>query len=202
MKAMIRRFYSSMKIGWLIMRNPQLAQAFRVKSHLTTSERVVLHRLASNKETILEIGSYVGASACCFGAAVKKNGCGRVFCVDTWHNDAMTEGNRDTYAEFLKNTDAFAPFIVPIRGFSTDVVKQIAVRINHADLLFIDGDHSYDGVKTDWNAYKGFLKAGSIVVFHDWGWAEGVKQVIREDAVPFVGSSDSLPNMWWGTIKT
>ena len=199
---MIRRLYSSMKNGWLIMRNPQLAQAFRVKSHLTTGERVVLHRLASAKETILEIGSYVGASACCFGAAMEKSGSGRVFCIDTWNNDAMTEGSMDTYSEFLKNTEALAPFIVPVRGFSTDAVQQIAVRINHADLLFIDGDHSYEGVKTDWNVYKGFLKAGSIVVFHDWGWAEGVQRVIHEDAKPLVSSYDSLPNMWWGTIKT
>lgn len=199
---MIRRFYSSTKDGLLKMVHPQLAQAFRVKSHLTTGERVALNRLASGKETILEIGSYVGASACCFGAAMKKSGFGKVFCIDTWNNDAMTEGCRDTYTEFLKNTESFAQFIIPVRGFSTEVVKHIAIKTSHVDMLFIDGDHSYDGVKADWDAYKGFLKAGSIVVFHDWGWAEGVKRVILEDATPLVSSFGSLPNMWWGTIKT
>ncbi len=183
------------------MSNPKLAQAFRVKSHLTARERVVLNRLASRKETILEIGSYIGASACCFGTAMKKYGFGRVFCIDTWNNDAMTEGNRDTYTEFLKNTASFAQFIIPVRGFSTEVVEQITVKTNQVDLLFIDGDHSYEGVKADWDAYKGFLKGGSIVVFHDWGWAEGVKWVIREEVSPVVSSFDSLPNMWWGTIK-
>ena len=199
---MIRRFYSSAKDGLLKIRNPQLAQAIRIKSHLTTRERVALNRLASGKETILEIGSYVGASACCFGAAMKKSGFGRVLCIDTWNNDAMTEGSRGTYTEFLKNTESFAQFIIPVRGFSTEVVKQIAIHDKSVDLLFIDGDHSYDGVKADWDAYKGFLKASSIVVFHDWGWADGVKQVILEDVSSLVSSYDSLPNMWWGTIKT
>lgn len=180
---------------------PDLKQAFQITTHLTLKERSQLYLLTKDRYFVLEIGSYVGASACCIGAAMKKSGFGRVFCIDTWTNDAMTEGCRDTYAEFLKNTDIFAEFIIPVRGFSTEVVKQIAIKTNHVDMLFIDGDHSYDGVKADWDAYKGFLKAGSIVVFHDWGWAEGVKRVILEDATPLVSSFDSLPNMWWGTIK-
>jgi len=191
-----------MKDVSVIIRNLQLKQAFRITSDLTIAERVVLHRLAFGKETIIEIGSYVGASACCIGAAIKKSGTGRVFCIDTWNNDAMTEGNRDTYAEFLKNTVSFAQFIIPVRGFSMAMVKQMATKINQVDLLFIDCDHSYDAVKTDWDAYKGFLQTGSIVVFHDWGWAEGVKRVILEDVKPLVSSYGSLPNMWWGTIKT
>jgi len=181
---------------------PALKQAFQITSHLTLEERSQLYLLTKDRDSVLEIGSYVGASACCFGAAMKKSGFGKVFCIDTWNNDAMTEGCRDTYTEFLKNTEPFAQFIVPVRGFSTEVVKQIAIKTNHVDMLFIDGDHSYEGVKADWDAYKGFLKEGSIVMFHDSGWAEGVKRVILEDATPLVSSFDSLPNMWWGTIQT
>jgi len=198
---MIKRFYSGVMNGLLKIRNTQLAPALRIKSHLTIREIIKLYRLASGQKTILEIGSYIGASACCFGIAIKKAGLGKVFCVDTWNNDAMTEGRRDTYNEFLNNTSLFSQFIIPVRGLSTEVVEQIAVKTNHLDMLFIDGDHSYDGVKADWDAYRGFLKAGSIVVFHDWGWAEGVKRVIREEVSPVVSSFDSLPNMWWGTIK-
>jgi len=198
---MIRQFCSLAKDEFLKFSNPQISQAFRIKSHLTTGERVELNRLASGKEIILEIGSYLGASACCFGAARKKSGFGRVFCIDTWKNNAMTEERCDTHSAFLENTKPFKQFIIPVRGFSTKMVKQIAIKTNHVDMLFIDGDHSYDGAKADWDSYKGFLKAGSIVVFHDWGWAEGVKRVIEEDVKLLVNHSDSLPNMWWGTIR-
>lgn len=35
------------------------------------------------------------------------------------------------------------------------------------DFLFIDGDHSYDGVKADFEFYSPFVKKGGLVGFHD-----------------------------------
>lgn len=151
---------------------------------------------------ICEIGSYVGASACCFGAALEISGVGRLVCIDTWRNDAMTEGHRDTFTEFLDNTAHYARYITPVRGLSTQVVGEVRQQAPYLDLLFIDGDHAYAGVKSDWDAYHGFLQKGSIVVFHDYGWADGVRRVIEEEVRPRVSQFDALPNMWWGTIGT
>lgn len=38
---------------------------------------------------------------------------------------------------------------------------------NKLDLLFIDGDHSYKGVKQDFLNYKHLVKEGGLIVFHD-----------------------------------
>lgn len=186
--------------GVLKASHPHLKHAFAVPSHLTTRERVALSRLAEGRSTVCEIGSYIGASASCFGETLRKSGSGRIYCIDTWNNETMTEGTRDTFAEFRRNTAPYERFIVPVRGFSTDVVDHVAEHFSSVDLLFIDGDHSYEGVKADWEAYKRFLKPGSVVVFHDCGWAHGVVRVIEEDARPIVSSWARLPNMWWGTI--
>ena len=35
------------------------------------------------------------------------------------------------------------------------------------DLLFIDGDHRYEGVKQDFLSYKNLVRDGGIIVFHD-----------------------------------
>lgn len=35
------------------------------------------------------------------------------------------------------------------------------------DLLFIDGDHSYEGVKRDFDSYSGLVRKGGMVAFHD-----------------------------------
>jgi len=35
------------------------------------------------------------------------------------------------------------------------------------DFLFIDGDHTYEGVKQDFEEYKEFVKSGGWVAFHD-----------------------------------
>jgi predicted O-methyltransferase YrrM len=35
------------------------------------------------------------------------------------------------------------------------------------DFLFIDGDHTYDGVKTDFEAYSQLVRPGGLIGFHD-----------------------------------
>jgi cephalosporin hydroxylase len=124
-----------------------------------------------------------------------------VYCIDTWGNETMPEGLRDTYEEFCRNTASYAHFIVPMRGRSTDVAATVKEHAEFVDLLFIDGDHSHDAVLADWHAYKDLLHKGSTVVFHDWGWAEGVQRVITEEAVRLVEKEGALPNMWWGRCK-
>lgn len=44
----------------------------------------------------------------------------------------------------------------------TDILGDVPV-----DCLFIDGDHSYDGVKQDYEMYRGLVKPGGWVAFHD-----------------------------------
>lgn len=174
----------------------ELSMAFSVHSHLTIIERIVLYELSKEMSVIAEIGSYIGASACCFGAA-SKNKEKIIICIDTWNNDGMLEGNRDTWSEFSSNILSFADSVVPVRGSSTEVVGEARKITKNFDLLFVDGDHSYEGVKADWEAYKEFLRPGSIVIFHDYGWAEGVKRVVHDDVMPLAASYDQLPNMWW-----
>jgi predicted O-methyltransferase YrrM len=116
-------------------------------------------------------------------------------------NDAMSEGNRDTREEFDRNTKQYKHKIIAIRGYSYEVVCKVRNITQEIDLLFIDGDHSYEGVKTDWDLYSPLLKSGSCVVFHDYGWAEGVIRVVEEDVKPMLESFNTLPNMFWGYIK-
>lgn len=180
---------------------PNLKHAFSINSHMTSAERIRLYKLADIDGFLLEIGSYVGASACCFAEAKKKESDKKIICIDTWNNNAMTEGVRDTWEEFQLNTGKFKDCIIPIRGYSTDVVDKVRSVTSNVGLLFIDGDHSYEGVKADWDAYKGFLGIGSVVIFHDYGWADGVKRVVHEEVLSLTSSHAQLPNMWWGTLS-
>jgi predicted O-methyltransferase YrrM len=184
-----------------IVREPKLNTAFRIKSHLTYKERAQLYKLSKNCEIVVEIGSYIGASACCFGQSIKERNNGNIYCIDTWLNDAMSEGTQNTFDRFKKNTSRYNKFIIPIQGYSQDVINSLECKIKKIDLLFIDGDHSYKGVKSDWDNYKKLLKTGSIIVMHDFGWAEGVQKVIGEEIITHVKEFDSLPNLWWGIIK-
>ena len=48
------------------------------------------------------------------------------------------------------------------------------------DFLFIDGDHTYEGVRHDFEMYSPLVTNGGYVAFHDTVYAEGVKKFWTE----------------------
>ncbi len=177
-------------------------------THMTTTEKLALFGIIKkfNKPIIAaEIGSYLGASACFICKALKPNS--KLICIDTWENDAMQYGNdidgekRDTYQEFINNTLDFSSSIIEMRGWSNQVSDKVQNIYKNLNFLFIDGDHNYEGVKQDWALYKPMLKKGSIVAFHDTGWAEGVKKVITEEVLLVADLVLKLPNLEFYRIK-
>ena len=83
-----------------------------------------------------------------------------------------------------------------ITGDSTDpAVRERVGKLfpDGVDLLFIDGDHSYDGVKNDFDRFHDLLRPGGMVAFHDvvpdgeertgtlkYAWSGGVPTYWRE----------------------
>jgi predicted O-methyltransferase YrrM len=49
------------------------------------------------------------------------------------------------------------------------------------DFLFIDGDHSYDGVRQDFESYSSLVRDGGLIGFHDIAAPPGGGPVIDED---------------------
>lgn len=47
-----------------------------------------------------------------------------------------------------------------------DAVKE-SLGGRHIDLLFIDGDHTYEGVKADFEMYSPLVRPAGLIVFHD-----------------------------------
>ncbi|CAB4151355.1 Methyltransferase domain containing protein [uncultured Caudovirales phage] len=45
--------------------------------------------------------------------------------------------------------------------------ETIGVKNTKIDFLMIDGDHSYEGVKADFNLYHKLVRKGGIIAFHD-----------------------------------
>ena len=41
------------------------------------------------------------------------------------------------------------------------------LRDNKVDFLFIDDDHSYEGIKKDFEMYSPLVRKGGIIAFHD-----------------------------------
>lgn len=56
--------------------------------------------------------------------------------------------------------------LIEVDSINTDL-KEIKLAKDEIDVLFIDGDHSYEGVKADFLTYSPLVKDGGLVVFHD-----------------------------------
>jgi predicted O-methyltransferase YrrM len=181
---------------WKSRRIPFYERISQIPTHMTMEEREFLYKSArdlASGSVIAEIGSYLGASAC-FLASGGWGRVSRVYCIDTWENDAMSEGPRKTFDDFLENISMFKNVMVPLKGKSIEVVKLLGGPV---DLLFLDGDHSYEAVVTDLKTYLPKVKAGGLLILHDWGWAEGVQRAVRQTVVPIqVGQPRILPNMY------
>ncbi|MEA5448384.1 glycosyltransferase [Leptolyngbya sp. CCNP1308] len=170
-----------------------------IQTHMTQAELLLLSDLAKSlgpKSNIVEIGSYLGASTCALSEGIKD---GKVYAIDTWTNLTMSEGERDTYSQFLDNTNPYKDIVNPLRGLSHGVVKDFSFPV---DLLFVDGDHSYEGAYTDLKDWLPKVKDFGIVVCHDYTWAEGVRRAIRELLAPLqIDAGRTLDGLYWTQIQ-
>lgn len=118
----------------------------------------------------VEIGSARGRSTCFIGIALKRLGSGHLYAIDPHESTDWTDAEAaDTYAELGRNLRASGidDRVTIIRKYSPDAAKEWTLPI---DLLFIDGDHSYAGVKEDWDLFAPHVKEFGLVVFHDTCW--------------------------------
>ncbi len=184
-----------------IGRAEKLEKILAIPTKLTFDERLLLLNLAKQVVTggvIVEIGSYIGASSC-FLAEGAAERFAYIYCVDTWQNDAMPEAKRDTFDEFNKNITHYKEYITPMKGESVKVASSFSKEI---DLLFIDADHSYEGCKEDIKAWLPKMKHNGTIIFHDYGWAEGIQRAVQDLIRPIESMPGrQLDSMYWTTVN-
>lgn len=118
--------------------------------------------------TIVELGSHTGFSYLVFCQAVKALGySAKCYAIDTWEGDihAGLYGN-DIYKELKSYSD-------DLYGGTSNLLKMYFDNaLNNfedgsVDLLHIDGLHTYDAVKHDYETWKPKLSTQGIILFHD-----------------------------------
>jgi predicted O-methyltransferase YrrM len=150
-------------------------------------------------ETIIEVGSWLGASTRFL--ATQVNSGGKVYAVDTWQGSITEVVHQQDprlpflYEIFLSNTiqAGLTDVIVPVRMESLQAAEILDVR---ADLIYIDGDHRAESVYQDILAWYPHLKEGGIFCGDDWTWdsvREGVYRAASELDLEVMNNTI----MWW-----
>jgi predicted O-methyltransferase YrrM len=152
----------------VLFRRPRLlnyCHRFRLAdatTQTTDEELDALSTYAAGCRCALEIGTYQGVSAARIAAALEKDG--RLYCVDPWIEQ---NGRKNTCLSICQRHLSRAGVdhkISLIPGFSGDVQDEIPATL---DFAFVDGDHSWSGIDTDWKIILARVQRGGIVCLHD-----------------------------------
>jgi hypothetical protein len=87
--------------------------------------------------------------------------------------------------------------VTPIAYPSDQAADKLDLPPGSVDLLFIDGGHTLDVVRSDIALYLPFVKPGGLVGFHDFGGSPDVTQAVWEEITrgtfpTYIGQRDSL----------
>jgi len=107
-------------------------------------------------QVIVEIGSYAGGTLWAWTQLAAS-----VFAVDLPSTGlyAATGGPQEAHGCHIVVGDSHDPL--------TRETLRSALQGRPVDVLFIDGDHSYDGVKADHEMYAPLVREGGLIGFHD-----------------------------------
>ena len=157
-------------------------RAALVEGWLSDAQGRALFRAAADtrgRGAIVEIGSWKGRSTTWLASGARLAGHG-VYAIDP-HRRSREYPEAETEAEFLANLarNGLAAVVEPLVMTSDDAAARIAGPV---ELLFIDGDHSYEAVRRDAELWLPRLIDGGTVMFHDVATAaySGPRRVVRE----------------------
>lgn len=116
---------------------------------------------ALRPETVCEIGAAGGGTAFLFAHASAPDAL--IVSVDL----NFVESRREAVASFARRDQN----VVCMQGDSHDAATLEAVRARLGgrplDLLYLDGDHSYEGVASDFASFAPLVREGGLIVLHD-----------------------------------
>ena len=110
---------------------------------------------------ILEIGSARGGNLLLLSMAAKPDA--NLVSID-WDDDPCRPA---VYRRLVAPTQTLAS--IHGNSQSREIFLQVGEALGNEllDLLFIDGDHSYVGVKSDFENYSQLVREGGVIAFHD-----------------------------------
>ena len=160
------------------------ASRAQLEGWCTPQKAALLYALAREHrpQTIVEIGIYGGRSIVPMAAALRDNGGGVVYGIESWSPNASVKYRTNIGNDFWwMNVDyqrlkkAFFGFLGAheLIGF-VRVIETTSDRAHHVfdtiDMLHIDGGHSVFGAAQDVVSYVPKVRRGGIVVFDDINW--------------------------------
>src|SRR5208283_1272324 len=126
-----------------------IGRALQIRGWMHDDELKWLAQQASQRNLIVEIGSFKGRST----RALGDNTLGRVIAIDHWRGEEyvpMSDFDRDNlFGDFCFNLEdlILSEKVIPYQRNSRDINSDPELMNLNPDFVFIDGSHLYEDVK-------------------------------------------------------
>lgn len=150
---------------------------------------------AATRKVIVEIGPYMGRST----RALAEATYGVVYAIDNW-NAAINAWKPDTNARAAcyKNLEDLLGWKVHLIEHNSQDGVPPGLHGVSADMLWIDGDHSYEAVRSDIQQFAPLVTPGGLVCGHDYSsWHPEVMKAVDEAYGERVRSLGIHRSIWW-----
>jgi predicted O-methyltransferase YrrM len=137
----------------------------RATTQTSEAERACLSRGAAGKRRLAEIGVWHGVTTCRLCQAMADDAV--LYAIDPYPRGRLGVSlqQRIAHAEVGKIRRGN---VVWIRLTGAAAAAQLAAQGDaNFDFVFIDGDHSYDGLKQDWEGWSALIAPGGLIALHD-----------------------------------
>jgi predicted O-methyltransferase YrrM len=146
-------------------------------------EAALLAELALGRRTVVEIGVYEGSSAIVLCRALSPDA--DLHLIDPFVDAsgwALPAGWSATASATRRAVERATRGAGPRLHWHVERSQDAGRRWSEpVDMVFVDGDHSPEAVREDWDVWHGHVKPGGVLAFHDArGESEGPKAVVDE----------------------
>lgn len=141
-----------------------IAKAQKIEGWMSDQELEWLAEQSAKHELIVEIGCYKGRST----RALSDNTKGIVIAIDDFAGPNRDFENRNSiHKKFISNMQGLGAVLKFVKASYEEAYQEPLVQALHPDMVFIDGDHSYEAVKRDIDFWKPRIAEGGLLCGHD-----------------------------------
>lgn len=156
-----------------------------VQGYLREDEAKLLYNLAKrcrNRGVIVEIGSWQGKSTICLAIGSKDGPKSLVYAIDS-HTGSKEHRRKygpintlKIFKQNIKKAEVF-PYVKTLVTTSQKAAQKFYKPI---ELIFIDGSHDYQTVKSDFQSWWPHIINGGVMAFHDTLSWPGPRKVVEK----------------------
>lgn len=139
----------------------QLRDDFEIVQNIEEFEELLLYVNKIKPSFIIEIGTERGGSLQAWNDVLGKNG--YLIGIDLSDTVRWDKFKKSCSLKFIEGDSSSEKTINEVY----DYMNKHHHCPSHVDFLFLDGDHTYEGVKKDFEAYKGLVRKNGLIAFHD-----------------------------------